>query len=297
MAEPALYSRIKERAPALTPTQARIAAHVTHDLQGLAHSTVRELSLTIGVSNSAVVRFAQALGFGGFPELQAAARSILSERLSIVQRFASTQEAGKVDRVEQTLLDDLQNLERTSRGLSRETLANAAKVIGAARRVYVVGYRNAAAMGMLLSATLSQVLESVVQVTADFGDAPDKLAGLSTKDVVVAIAFPRYARFTVKAAKFAQSRGCTVIAVTDGPASPIAKGADFAFFAWIESAMLPYSYVGVVELINAMIVAVTKETANHAAQRLKAWEEAVQHLGLLGGSVIGRTRRREAADD
>lgn len=284
MAEPVLYSRIKERAALLTPTQTRIAQHVSQHLQTLAHSTVRELSLEIGVSNSAIVRFAQALGYDGFPALQTAAREILSERLTMVERFASSQAAGESDQVEEILRQDLHNLQLTSRELSRESLADAARAIASARRVYVVGYRNAAAIGILLSTTLGQVLETVVQVTMDVGDVADKLAGFSPRDVVVAIAFPRYANLTVKAAAFARARGSHLIALTDNPTSPIAELAHTAFFAHVESTVLPYSYAGVVGLINAIIVAVARETAREAGRRLERWEEAVRYLDLLQGA-------------
>ena len=292
VAQAVLYTRIKDHATELTPAQTRIAQHISQDPQRLAHSTIRELSAAVGVSNSAIVRFAQALGFDGFPALQAAARDLLAERLSMVERFASSRSIARSDQVEEILMQDLRNLQLTSRDLSRDDLVRAAQAIVTARRVYVLGYRNAAAMGILLSTTLSQVLDTVVPIAADFGDVADRAATFSEADVVIAIAFPRYARSTVRLVDFARQRGCRIIALTDGPASPIAHDAELVFFAHVESTLLPYSYAGAVGLINAISVGVAREAGDDAARRLERWEEAVAGLDLLQGLQPSRNHAR-----
>ena len=283
--EPLLLDRIRSRAVSFTPVQARIAEHVLKDYQALAHSTIRELADKIGVSSSAIVRFAHVLEFPGYPKLQAAAQEMISDRLSMVDRFMTsiTNNDNDNDNVEKILLQDMKNLEATAQQLSREALREAAGVLSTSRRIFVVGYRNAAAMSILLSSTLGQLTQNVVQLSFDYGETIDKIVGLDSDDVLVAISFPRYAKQTLQLAAFARQQGSRVIALTDTQTSPLAQLASHAFFAKIDSSVLPYSYAGAVGLINAIVVAVTQELAPVAAERLECWEKTLGAFSLLEG--------------
>ena len=48
------------------------------------------MSEAVGVSESTVVRFAVALGYEGYPELQHALQELVRHRLTAVQRFEMT---------------------------------------------------------------------------------------------------------------------------------------------------------------------------------------------------------------
>jgi DNA-binding MurR/RpiR family transcriptional regulator len=287
--QPLLVNRIRAKATALTPTQSRIAEYVQKNYQAVAHSSARELGEAIGVSTSALVRFAQALGFTGYPELQDSAQEVVSDNLSMVDRFRRSIANGNADNVEKILYQDLQNLERTAQQLSREELRAAAKVIAEARNVYVVGYRNAAAMSLLLSNALGQLTQNVVQLSFDYGESIDKVVNLGDRDVLIAIAFPRYARRTLQYAAYAKEHRASLIALTDAQTSPLANLADHTFFADVNSSVLSYSYSGVIGLINAIVVATTEALPPDVAGRLTRWEEVVEKLDLLEGTK-GRER-------
>ena len=48
--------------------------------------TACKLGETVGVSESTVVRFANALGYSGYPKLQAALQELIKNKLTTVQR-------------------------------------------------------------------------------------------------------------------------------------------------------------------------------------------------------------------
>src|ERR1700738_5157337 len=70
----ALSSYIRSRFDDFSRSQKDVAQYIVDHLDEAAFQTAEELARRANTSSSTVVRFSQALGFEGFPELQAAAR-------------------------------------------------------------------------------------------------------------------------------------------------------------------------------------------------------------------------------
>ena len=69
-----LSTYISARFEEFSRSQKDVAQYVVDHLDEVAFHTAEELARRANTSSSTVVRFSQALGFEGFPELQAAAR-------------------------------------------------------------------------------------------------------------------------------------------------------------------------------------------------------------------------------
>src|SRR5436853_4310000 len=70
----ALSAYIKARFDEFSRSQKDVAQYIVDHLDEAAFQTAEELARRASTSSSTVVRFSQALGFEGFPELQQAAR-------------------------------------------------------------------------------------------------------------------------------------------------------------------------------------------------------------------------------
>src|ERR1700730_17838712 len=70
----ALSAYIRGRFDEFSRSQKDVAQYIVDHLDEAAFQTAEELARRANTSSSTVVRFSQALGFEGFPELQAAAR-------------------------------------------------------------------------------------------------------------------------------------------------------------------------------------------------------------------------------
>ena len=69
-----LSDYIRERFDDFSRSQKDVARYIVDHLEEAAFQTAEELARRADTSSSTVVRFSQALGFEGFPELQEAAR-------------------------------------------------------------------------------------------------------------------------------------------------------------------------------------------------------------------------------
>src|SRR5689334_25120846 len=76
-----LSAYISSRFDEFSRSQKDVAQYVVDHLDEVAFHTAEELARRASTSSSTVVRFSQALGFEGFPELQAAARDEYRRRV------------------------------------------------------------------------------------------------------------------------------------------------------------------------------------------------------------------------
>ncbi|MDD3299181.1 MAG: N-acetylmannosamine kinase, partial [Firmicutes bacterium] len=74
----------------LSKGQKLIAQFITTQYDKAAFMTAAKLGERVGVSESTVVRFAIALGYEGYPELQKALQELIKTKLTTVQRIEMT---------------------------------------------------------------------------------------------------------------------------------------------------------------------------------------------------------------
>ncbi|MBA3299975.1 MAG: MurR/RpiR family transcriptional regulator, partial [Thermoleophilaceae bacterium] len=138
-----LSAEIRQRFDEFSRSQKDVGQYIVDHLDEASFHTAEELARRANTSSSTVVRFAQALGFEGFPELQAAARD--------EYRRAREGADGVVDLanpplfpIDQTgfeaaLAADHVNVEETARRLDREEVTAAIELISRADRIVLCG--------------------------------------------------------------------------------------------------------------------------------------------------------------
>jgi DNA-binding MurR/RpiR family transcriptional regulator len=104
--------------------------------------------------------------------------------------------------------------------------------------------------------------------------AARQLFKLQPSDLLIVIAFPRYVTDTIELAQRARSHGGRVLALTDGPTSPLAPLADIALYAQAGNRLSANSDATVLALIEALCGAV----AHRAERTVKAAAEMTEFL-------------------
>ncbi len=72
--------------------QKMIANYIFEEYDKAAYMTAAAISKIVGVSEFTVVRFAMALGYDGYPDLQKALQESIKTKLTSVQRFDMSKE-------------------------------------------------------------------------------------------------------------------------------------------------------------------------------------------------------------
>ena len=270
-----VQDRIAEYGDRLTPTDRRIAEAVSSDPTLLAFGTVSDLAARSGTSRPSIVRFATRLGFSGYPELQDWGREAMSEQLSSPSariRQHSTEADGSRD----TMIDALQHVFDV---LDDAKLRTMAEPIVSAQRVYVLSGETSMAGARALQSGLSMVRPSVLLVHAH--SVGRDLSGAGPGDTAVVFDFARYRRSAVTATRTLASLGVTIVALTDGPLSPLAAVADH----WCElrvPAVGPFDSSGpAVAAAELLIARVTADLGEAARERIDQLETVWRATGTF----------------
>jgi len=138
----ALSAYIRARFDEFSRSQKDVAQYIVDHLDEAAFQTAEELARRASTSSSTVVRFSQALGFEGFPELQQAARDEYRRRPpGATETQAAAAPLFSLDHTEfeAALAADHVNVEDTAHKLSRSNVEGAVDAIVSAQKVLIAG--------------------------------------------------------------------------------------------------------------------------------------------------------------
>lgn len=233
---PGLRARIAGAAGALPKRLTQVAAYALEHPDEIAFGTVSSIAGDAKVQPSTLVRFAQALGYQGFSELQEVFRSRLRDRIlgydeRIAQLREHAHEASKPNVVFQGFCDSSEKSIATLREkLDPAALDRAVDLLVRAETIYLIGLRRSFPISSYMAYAFGKLSVRSVLVDAVGGLAAEQLSFATSADAVLAISFTPYASETVALTQAAAQRRVPVAAITDSPFSPLAQNASL----WIE---------------------------------------------------------------
>ncbi|WGX75037.1 MurR/RpiR family transcriptional regulator [Paraclostridium bifermentans] len=252
-----LIDDIQKQYPRLSKGQKLIAQYLISSYDKVAFMTASKLGEEVGVSESTVVRFANALGFSGYPKLQDALQELIKNKLTTVQRVEMNQEYSDDCKIlSKVLKSDIDNIKDTLENLDERMFQQASDKLLNARKIYILGMRSSFSIAQYLGFYLDIILDNVHIIRMDMGDAFEQVVRITEEDVVVAISFPRYSKKSYQVVDYARSKGPHIISMTDSLFAPIATVADTTLLVKSNMASFVDSLVPALSLSNALVVSI-----------------------------------------
>jgi len=213
--------------PGLSKQLQQIARFTLERPNDLALGTVAVVAEAAGVQPSALIRFANALDFGGFTELQQVCRErLLASSDSYRERIAHMRRSGKAATPDAGVLhqfveDGVVELGQLDAHVRAADLSAAAQLICGAARVYTLAQRRSFPVAHYLAYALGQLELKTWLLDGIGGMLADTLRNIESRDVLLVASFRNYAPEVIEAARQAHGRGVPVIAITDTALSPL----------------------------------------------------------------------------
>ena len=269
-----LLQTMMTRMPEFSKGQRLIAQYIIDHYDRAAYMTAAKLGALVKVSESTVVRFADELGFSGYPEMQRALQEMARTQLTAAQRVEVADSLLDKDNIlDKVLLGDADKIRQTLEGLDRAAFYDAVERIVAAKNIYILGIRSSAALADFLTFNLRMIFDNVRAVEGTSGtEIFEQILNIGPEDVLIAISFPRYSKRTVRAVEFAHRAGAGVVSISDSATSPLAPFSDQLLTARSDMASFVDSLVAPLSIINAMVAAVSMRRHNVVAARLRRLE-------------------------
>jgi DNA-binding MurR/RpiR family transcriptional regulator len=262
-----LQAEIGRRFEGLSRQLQRIARFALERPQDVALDTVAAAAGKAEVQPSAMVRFAQALGYGGYSDMQRIFRARLVQRSgSYRERIASLRRvAPALSRPKAVLhdfvADSIAHLSHLEEHVSPERLQRAVELLAGAGSIHVLAQRRAFPVACYLSYALAQ-LELPVQLLDGVGGmVREQARAMRPGDVLLAVSFRNYSPDVIELAAEAWRRGIDVVVITDSAVSPLVRSATVAFDLGDPSDRPFRSLVEPMCLAQALVVSVGHEIA------------------------------------
>lgn len=250
-----MIDRLNQSGKRLSKGHRKIAQYIVEHYDKAVFMTASRLGESVGVSESTVVRFAAAMGYEGYPQLQRSLQELVSHRLTANQRFEMATDIDPRAALPFVLKSDMQNLRATLEGMDTGTFQDVVQRLLSAKAIYVMGLRSAAPLAQFMGYYLNYIFDDVHLVSSGATDVFEEISKLNESDVLVGISFPRYSTRTLEAMRFAKRFGAQVVAITDGPMSPLHDIADTTLTARTDMASFVDSLAAPLSVINALLVA------------------------------------------
>jgi DNA-binding MurR/RpiR family transcriptional regulator len=234
----ALRAEIARRYPRFSDRLQVIAEFALDHPTEIALGTVADVAQRAKVQPSAIVRFAHALGYGGFSEMQQVFRSrlVASVAPSYKERIAGLRRDGRfrdtkdpralLARFASEGMVALENLQDVVR---EKDLARAIALLCAADTIYVLGLGGSFPVAAHLTYVLRKLGRRVVLLDGLGSALGEQAVSASRQDALIAISFRTYNPDTVRMFSDLVARDLPAVSITDSLLSPIVEGAKVVF--------------------------------------------------------------------
>jgi DNA-binding MurR/RpiR family transcriptional regulator len=245
--------------------------------------TADDISGEMGVSDASVVRFAQALGYSGFADLQKSIQLRISAHLEngaegqtapfdrltrIIPYLASD------DLVQSMMRTMTRNFEDTFKRNGMQKIEEISRVLIGSRRKFIVGPRGSQDLAFVYAQLFAQTLPEVHPVLSADASFFEPLLDIDKRDCALIISFPRYSGAASRIASFIKKTGAAKIVLTDKATSPLCRDADILLTVNVNNISFNNSRVVPVflgELISADIT--RKINSSKLTARMKKFDE------------------------
>jgi DNA-binding MurR/RpiR family transcriptional regulator len=271
---------VRNRMTELRPAERKVARTLLADYPSAGLKTVAQLADRASVSGPSVVRFAQALGFDGFPALQARLLAELTQRSTgPLARVTWPDDAGsqsdllaqRASEITKIALDSLAAIPPADLEAAIDLISDSS------RRLFLAGGRFTRLIAEYLALHLDQVRPRVRHLRDPLGMDLGQVLDIGRRDVYLLIDVPRYQRSTVELAARVRKHGATCILITDVQLSPAAADATVVLPTAVASPSPFFSVTTAFILTELLVVPVVDRLGEAAYTRLAVWDDGRAH--------------------
>jgi DNA-binding MurR/RpiR family transcriptional regulator len=267
-----LSAYIRDRFDEFSRSQKDVAQYIVDHLDEAAFQTAEALARRASTSSSTVVRFSQALGFEGFPELQQAAR----EEYRRAAPGASPDESGPLFSIDQNdyesaLAADHVNVEETARKSSRSEVDAAIEAIARAGKILIAGTDQMAFFASYLRHLLMLLDHRAELVASPSQEALGRITRVDEETLVIGLSAGRPHPLVLRTMKLARHRKAATIAIADATLSEVSKLAQITIYYSSNTPAFVRSNTALLGIIQALAHGVYARDADQHNHRIKAF--------------------------
>ncbi|MGL5440038.1 MAG: MurR/RpiR family transcriptional regulator [Filifactoraceae bacterium] len=268
-----MKQRIKDKYSELSDREKQVAKYVVDHYQQSMLLSSNELARVSKVSDTAVIRFAKALGFKGFLEYK---NCIKKEYISTQKVYSSLSlldkdSDGKLLNIYmKNLMMDVQNF---INDIDDAQLSKIVEAIEAARKVYLVGFGSDEVTVVYLKNYLKILGVDCISITEEGLALKENLFLLGGEDLILLFAYPTLSESEKWVCNYGKGKKSNIILITDSEITAKELGIS-DYVAFYETADNFFnSYVLQMAYCNALLLRMYEMYPEKMTQTMKAYHD------------------------
>jgi DNA-binding MurR/RpiR family transcriptional regulator len=272
---------LRQRYDSLSPALQQVAKHVLDHPNEVVTSSMRGIGTRAGATPATLVRFAQHLGYAGWPQFKDAVAAEMglaspdaygARAKTLVGRASDQGLAAEMFEVQR------RNLDNTHRQ-SEAALQGACAVLEKANAVHAAGFRACFPIAFSFVYVYRMFRASVHLVDGQGGSLEMQLRAFAKGDALLVASFAPYSREALQVAQAAKAAGLRIVAVTDSIASPLSLLADETLLFAIDSPSFFPSVAAGVAVTEALVEMLASRAGKPVIRRIDEAEAQLFESG------------------
>ncbi|MEP6719944.1 MAG: MurR/RpiR family transcriptional regulator [Variovorax sp.] len=280
---------LRQRFAELSPALQQVAKYVLDHPNDVVTSSMRTIGTRSQSTPATLVRFAQHLGYAGWPQLKEAVAAEMGLGPDAYGERARqlAGRAKKHDLVTEMFEAQRHNLDATERQ-SAAALGKVATLLEGARAVHAAGFRACFPLAFSFVYVYRLFRASVHLIDGQGGSLEMQQRALTKGDALVVMSFVPYSREALQVAEAAKQAGCRIVTITDSAASPLSLLADETILFAVHSPSFFPSVTAGFAVTEALLELLASRAGKGAVKRI---EQAEAHL-FASGAYLQPPRHR-----
>jgi DNA-binding MurR/RpiR family transcriptional regulator len=265
--------RVRDIYGHLSPGYRRIADYLLQNYRDAAFMTAAEVGRAARVDTTSVVRFAQRLGYPGYPELIAEVQQEVKRDLQQIYEPAgdSNQPASVFQRA---IIEDRNNLDQILSHNDSTEIEAVVNLLLAASRILLVGDSAATYLAEMFALRLAALGLNAWALGGDMMGRMAMSVHMGPQDVIVGISPTAISTGVAVVLKIARQEGQQTIAIAGSPVYRAAQIAEHVLYAPSHTVGLFYSPGPVTAVLHALVQAMSAQLTEQSA----TWAVQANHL-------------------
>lgn len=271
-----LLERIRDLSSGLPEQQKKVAIYILCHYKEASFSTATTIAMKLGVGATTINRFSQQIGYAGWADLQADLQALVQSELTALDRI-DLQDAPS-EAFKKVLNAEIDSLNRNIRLISKQHYLDALDLIASKKKLLIVGHQASEAPAVYASYCLSKVRTNVHRFDLSNSDVLGMINRLSSEDVALVFAHPRYPIKTVQAIDIFNKYSVPIILVTHSENSPYVNKAHVVLGISIRYHQFTDGLSPLICLVNALALDLYWRNEAEGKKNLETFESVTPYL-------------------
>ncbi len=275
--------RLEDYLPSLTKSQQRIASYLLASYDEATFLSAADLAERLSVSEATVVRFAQAIGYSGFPEMRRHLQELFRARFTPAARLQHklSELASSQGHVLAKVLDmEVQYLTEAAHNIEPTDFDCAVDILLSGQRIFVFASGPSGILADLATWRFRRLGIPTIAMTESGRHLLENLQLLKQGDVMLVAGFQHLTQELVAVLDHARATGCPSILLTDTLGPAFRGKADVTLAARRGPVSTFHSLTVPMSVLNALILAVAMARPEESLAALNRLQQLRATSGL-----------------